>query len=320
MQININYELKSLYGRQQNINNYTLGTSERIVMSSPILISPHTLSSLIDQDAPVVIVDTRNSKAFARSHITNAVNIRDFFTYLVTSDEAGYDKFRDHFTHLLSAAGIDGSKQVIVYEEKLNNGFGQSCRGWLILQALGHTNAMVLDGGFHIWQKLGKQVTTEIFQPEPATFLVDKTAINKVFVDRDEMLRAIADQDIYILDIRSQAEWEGHSSSPYDTELASRKGRLSSAIWLQWDKLMATSARYLPSKYIVSTMRQFGICQQDTIYIYCFKGARASNTYVALKNTGFENIKVYFGSWNEWSRDDSLPTESIVIDVAPSMV
>ena len=43
--------------------------------------------------------------------------------------------------------------------------------------------------------------------------------------------------------------------------------------------------------------------------IYCFKGARASNTFVALEEAGIRNVSIYFGSWNEWSRDPSLPIE-----------
>ena len=53
-----------------------------------------------------------------------------------------------------------------------------------------------------------------------------------------------------------------------------------------------------------------GISTDDTVYLYCFKGARASNTFLALKQAGFSDVRMYFGSWNEWSRDDSLPIES----------
>ena len=31
------------------------------------------------------------------------------------------------------------------------------------------------------------------------------------------------------------------------------------------------------------------------IIIYCFKGARASNTFIALKMAGFKNIRNYYG-------------------------
>ncbi len=46
------------------------------------------------------------------------------------------------------------------------------------------------------------------------------------------------------------------------------------------------------------------------MYLYCFKGARASNTVLALKQAGVDDVRMYFGSGNEWSRDPSLPIES----------
>ncbi|MCF6155783.1 MAG: hypothetical protein E3K36_11145 [Candidatus Brocadia sp.] len=51
------------------------------------------------------------------------------------------------------------------------------------------------------------------------------------------------------------------------------------------------------------------IFADDNIIIYCFKGSRASNTHIALKEPGFKNLRVYFGSWNEWSRHPELPIE-----------
>ena len=52
------------------------------------------------------------------------------------------------------------------------------------------------------------------------------------------------------------------------------------------------------------------MCTPTTpVVLYCFKGARASNTLVALKEAGIEDVTLYFGSWNEWSRDPSLPIE-----------
>ena len=53
-----------------------------------------------------------------------------------------------------------------------------------------------------------------------------------------------------------------------------------------------------------------GVTPSTPVVLYCFKGARASNTLVALKEAGVENVTLYFGSWNEWSRDPSLPIET----------
>ena len=37
---------------------------------------------------------------------------------------------------------------------------------------------------------------------------------------------------------------------------------------------------------------------------------RASNTYLALKESGFENVTNYLASWNEWSTDSKLEIDS----------
>jgi 3-mercaptopyruvate sulfurtransferase SseA len=67
--------------------------------------------------------------------------------------------------------------------------------------------------------------------------------------------------------------------------------------------------RALGGKSLADNIRVVGITQNTPVYLYCFKGARASNTFLALKNAGVKDVRMYFGSWNEWSRDPSLPIE-----------
>jgi thiosulfate/3-mercaptopyruvate sulfurtransferase len=64
-----------------------------------------------------------------------------------------------------------------------------------------------------------------------------------------------------------------------------------------------------------------GIAPSDTVFLYCFKGARASNSFLALKQAGFTDVRMYFGSWNEWSRDPALPIETAppILGTAPAL-
>ena len=39
---------------------------------------------------------------------------------------------------------------------------------------------------------------------------------------------------------------------------------------------------------------------------YCYVGMRASYTYLIAKHLGYD-ARLYDGSWNEWSKNDSLP-------------
>jgi thiosulfate/3-mercaptopyruvate sulfurtransferase len=60
---------------------------------------------------------------------------------------------------------------------------------------------------------------------------------------------------------------------------------------------------------ILAECATVGVTPETPVIVYCFKGARASNTFVALEEAGITNVGIYFGSWNEWSRDSSLPIE-----------
>ncbi|MDE3147595.1 MAG: sulfurtransferase, partial [Acidobacteriota bacterium] len=44
--------------------------------------------------------------------------------------------------------------------------------------------------------------------------------------------------------------------------------------------------------------------------IYCQKSHRASLAYVAMKEMGYSNARVYVGSFREWSKRLDLPIES----------
>ena len=112
--------------------------------------------------------------------------------------------------------------------------------------------------------------------------------------------------------MRDVDEWIGDSSSPYGKDFCPRKGRIPGAVWLEWYRMMKPTAegpRFKSKDEILAECATVGITQNTPVYLYCFKGARASNTFLALKNAGVKDVRMYFGSWNEWSRDPSLPIE-----------
>ena len=60
---------------------------------------------------------------------------------------------------------------------------------------------------------------------------------------------------------------------------------------------------------ILAECQTVGITPDTPVILYCFKGTRTSSTFVALKKAGVKDVRTYFGSWNEWSRDFSLPID-----------
>jgi thiosulfate/3-mercaptopyruvate sulfurtransferase len=75
-------------------------------------------------------------------------------------------------------------------------------------------------------------------------------------------------------------------------------------------KPTADGPRLKSPSEVLAELASVGITTDDPVYLYCFKGARASNSYLALKLAGVKDVRIYFGSWNEWSRDPALPIDS----------
>jgi thiosulfate/3-mercaptopyruvate sulfurtransferase len=92
----------------------------------------------------------------------------------------------------------------------------------------------------------------------------------------------------------------------------SRHGEGSGATWIDWHRMMDKGAdipMFLPPEEVLQVCAGAGISEESEVYLYCFKGARAANTMVALREAGIRHVRLYFGSWNEWSRDQSLPID-----------
>ncbi len=275
---------------------------------SNTLISPAELAAMPEDSR--VIIDTRNPDSYAAGHIAGAVNLHDIFTFLATSDSAGMAELAAKFAADFGAAGLDGTKTAVIYEQSMNSGFGQSCRGYFLLSYLGYPSIKVLHGGLAAWEAAGMPLSTDPVTPEPAGFEIDPAAA-EIMMDMEAM-KAALETDAKILDVRDVDEWVGESSSPYGKDFCPRKGRIPGAVWIEWYRMMKPSADGPVMKSpaeILAECATVGITPDTPVRLYCFKGARASNTFLALKEAGVKDVRMYFGSWNEWSRDPSLPIE-----------
>jgi thiosulfate/3-mercaptopyruvate sulfurtransferase len=280
-------------------------------MNEKVLVTPAELSELVTTE-PVVIIDTRDPATYAAGHLPSAVNVHDIFTYLATSTPEGVAAMREKFAGIFGAAGLSGQETAVVYEQSMNTGFGQSCRGYVLLSYLGYPKVKILHGGYAAWTAAGLPTTTEVPTPAAKSFALDPDAMG-ILVDLQAMKAAVADPNIVKLDTRDVDEWIADSSSPYGKDFCPRKGRIPGAVWIEWYRMMKPTPAgpmFKSSDEILAECASVGVTPKTPVVLYCFKGARASNTLVALKEAGIENVTLYFGSWNEWSRDPSLPIET----------
>ena len=287
-------------------------------MTEKILITPDELKAMLPK-GNLVLIDTRAPEAYAAGHIPGAVNMHEIFTTLAMSTPEALSSLRRSFADAFGGAGLGGGEMAVIYEASMNSGFGQSCRGYFLLQWLGYKKACVLHGGLQAWTAAGGEVTTEATKAAAKPFPLTEAG-SELMIDREAMLAAVDDDSVVKLDVRDVDEWIGVSSSPYGPDFCPRKGRIPNARWLEWYRLMKPTAAgpmFKSPDEIRAELHTVGVDADSTVFLYCFKGARASNSLVALREAGVQDVRMYFGSWNEWSRDDSLPIETGLPFAAP---
>ncbi|MFK8110758.1 MAG: sulfurtransferase [Rubripirellula sp.] len=277
-----------------------------------LLLSPAEALAL-QESGEALILDVRDAEDYKTAHIAGAVSVPQMFYHLSKTDDADLQEAKAVFEGLFQKAGVTSETLVILYEDGFKSRFGGSFRGWWWLNFFGHSKAAVLDGGFKAWMSDGLPVDDTEVVPEPSDFKI--TIDESVLARQQEVLDAIDNPNVILLDNRDAREWYCEGSSPYDTpgeDFSPRRGRIPGATWLEWTDLMddSDSPTFRSPEEIREIMKSQGMEPDSDIIIYCFKGSRASNTFAALKYAGFTKLRNYLGSWYEWAADESLPIET----------
>ncbi len=272
-----------------------------------LLCTAAELKKLLTQDQ-VTLIDVRDRDDYLSSHIAGAINLPQLFYYLAESTPEGLEMTHFELGLLMRKAGISKEKPVVVYEDSLDTRYGGSCRGFWLLTYAGHPHVAILDGGLDAWKAAGYSLTTGETVVVPSTFEVCPQT--ELIATLDDVAASLDDGSIVVIDNRDIDERQGASSSPYGIDFAPRKGRIPGSKWLEWYEFLDRTQLpvcFKSPEAIRAWCYAQGIRSTDNIILYCFKGARSANTYIALTLAGFYHVRLFLGSWNEWSRDERLP-------------
>lgn len=249
----------------------------------------------------VRLIDAVEPTLYGRAHIPGAVNL--FYQDLSKLEEkkkSGFPLSPEEAETLFGEAGIDEKTPVIVYD----GGEGPSASGvWYVLTFFGHKNARVLNGGLRKWLKEGRPVTQEVFRPEKRRFAARPQP--GMAVKADWVAKNLQNKGLIFLDARSFKEYIGE-----DLRGVARGGHLPGAVHLEWVKAGEKLETFKPADKLRQVFEGRGITKDKELVTYCQVGVgRATDLLLALKLIGYDNVRLYTGSWQEWANDPALSIE-----------
>jgi len=257
-----------------------------------MLTSTAELEKIID-DPSLILIDARSFQEYSQGHITNAVNLDLFSFHWIDTSQDGISSFNQQFTKIFSRVGVSEEKKVIFYDDVSGM---LAARGVWLLEYLSHHNVSMLDGGFIKWKNEERTWDTIPVANMYANFSAKPNP--KVLAGFEYVLDNL--DKITILDARSKEEFDGKLVR------AARGGHIPTSTNIDYTENISKDGT-LKNNEELSKLYQM---PKDTeIVTYCQGAYRAANTFLALKNIGFTNVKVYLGSWGEWGNKLELPIE-----------
>ena len=258
--------------------------SPTVVQHLPgLLVDPSWLTERLGHPG-LRTLDLRDSNAYASGHIPGALHL-DLAE--LGSSVAGCDSVLvppAQFSGLMAERGISNRDMIVAYDDQW--GLAAARLVWA-LHHYGHAEAGVLNGGWDRWRDergaavLGAERTT-LGRFEAAPWA-------DVYADTGWIVQQIDAGDAVLLDTRTLAEFD--------------KGHLPGAVSWDWFNAVPVGSWNVsrdPSE-LCAEWRSLGLDPSDEVTVYCGSGMRAAHTYLVLRNAGFTRVRLYDGSWQEWS-------------------
>jgi thiosulfate/3-mercaptopyruvate sulfurtransferase len=257
-----------------------------------VLISTADLAKELD-NPNLILIDARSFKEYSQGHIPGAVNLDLFAYHWFDTTPQGMQIFNEQTKKLLSFVGITLSKKVIFYDDVSGM---LAARGVWMLMYFSHQNVFMLDGGIKKWQADGLATETKTNGFVQANF--DGKPNPQILADHDYVKQNLG--KAVLIDARSKEEFNG------DVIRGARRGHIPGAINVDYLTNISESGAIKDDKQLAELYK---IPKNSQIITYCQGAYRAANSFLALKKLGFEKVKVYLGSWGEWSNRTELPVE-----------
>ncbi|MFB6068743.1 MAG: sulfurtransferase [Halobacterium sp.] len=230
----------------------------------------------------VVVVDVRDAWEYdGIGHVPGAVNV-PFESFRSEAGPEGMMPPRGEWEAVLSEAGVKRGDTLVAYDDT----HGVFAARFLVTALyFGHGDVRLLDGDYSAWVR-ERESTTEPPAVTRTDYEAGEAALD-VFVDTEDVLAAVDDEDAVLVDTREPWEFE--------------EGHLPGAVNVDWKEPVDGDTRGLkPRDAVESLLADRGVTRDDSVVLYCNTARRISHTFVVLRWLGFEDVSFYEGSLTEW--------------------
>ena len=208
----------------------------------------------------------------------------------------------EEFCQKVSMLGVNDGDRIIVYDQ--NGGFMSACRVWWMFKYFGFDQIAVLNGGFLEW--LAANLPIESIEKKVNHGNISSQQPLNLVCNFLNMLENCQSKTHQVIDARSSGRFLGEQDEPRP---GLRKGHIPGSINIPYIELMKPNENFMfkTADELTSIVSASGIYTSKPIIATCGSGITACVIAFSLHLIGFDDCKIYDGSWVEWGSNKDAP-------------
>jgi thiosulfate/3-mercaptopyruvate sulfurtransferase len=239
----------------------------------------------------VVLLDARPMRDFLASHLLGAQSVAVENLRSTSGGVPAATYPPEVLGVVFARAGVGQGTHVVVYGAESDNDATYVATAALIA---GAEKVSVLDGGFSRWTTEARATTKDrLLSPLAKPGLQGNTSL---LIPIEDVRKRLGDGKTVFLDVRSEESWAA--------------GRIPGAKNRFWKKDV-DGGSFRPEAVTRAELEAAGVSWEKPVVVYCNSGHQASEGFYTLKyRLGHPDVRLYQGSWLEWSMTPDTPRET----------
>ena len=222
------------------------------------------------------------------------------------------------FAATMSSHGVGDGVNVVAYDDA---GGSYAARLWWMLDAMGHREVSVLDGGLAAWGSADPGATLEVGAGRSDRLPSDFKARpwpRELIADAEDVAAGLRGHAALVLDARATERYRGEVE-PIDPVA----GHIPGAVSAPWAGNLGPDGLFLDAGRLRERYLSLGVVAHDPgggagessdasgdVIAHCGSGLTACHDILAIRVAGLGFARLYEGSWSDWVSDSASDSAS----------